>query len=463
MSVPLRRFMLVILLFAGCMVGVAREGFAQDNGDAKQSSFLQVLQQTYLNNPQILSARARLRSVYEQLPQARAGWLPTVTTGAGAQNTDIDGNPMVENSSTRSVNASVTQPLFRGGRTVAGMAQARKTINAELEALHSVEQDILLAAATAYLDVVQAQSLLELSENNLRVLRKEHEAAREGFEVGELTRTDVSQALSRVKGAEAGVITAKGDLRSARAVFEEITGTQPGKLSYPDNLRYKVPDDLDRCIEMALERNPEALSAEYLHSAAEEQVDVVWGELLPDIRLSGSWEEQFESGDDNTTTQTIAVNATMPLYEGGATRSRVREAKELSNQYYMDILDARRRVRQQTISAWETLAAARAEIESREAQVESAELAQEGVNVEAEFGERTVLDVLDAEQEYLDARVSLVTARRNSLVALFSLIKQLGALTPQTLGFAHLEPDYQGQLDAVEGKIFSMDVEDIGQ
>ncbi len=441
--------------------------FTAQNGQARQESAQEnmalsaVLQHTYINNPQLRAARAELRATHEQLPLALAGYKPTIDANTEISDTNVDGSTTTSNSAKKTAGASFNQPLFRGGRTISGSKEARQTINAARQNLYGTEQQILFNAATAYLNVVRDQSLLELSIGNLNFIKKEHEATRDRFEVGEITKTNVSQSTSRLAGAQADIINARGTLRSSRAVFEEITGLPADNLTHPTNTTYNLPKNLDDAIAWATERNPEINAAKSLHAAAEKNIDGIWGELLPELNLKGSWDREFESGTSDVTTRVIGVTATMPLYEGGATRSNIRAAKETANQRYIQILETIKNVTQKTISAWSDLQAAKAEIHSRKAQVEASAIAREGVAAEARFGERTVLDVLDADQEYLDAQASLVTSERNALVATFSLIRQLGEMTPKTLGFPEKTINYQDHLDNVAGKIFGIGIDPI--
>ena len=433
--------------------------FAQGIGQKTDSlSLSKVLRHTYLNNPEIRVARAELRVVHEALPPALANWKPSLSATAELSDTNIDGSQTLENSTTKNAGASFSQSLFRGGRTMSEISAAEYTIRAQRQALSSIEQSVLLRAATAYMDVVRDQSLFALSEGNLELRETEHEATQNRFEVGELTKTDVSQSRSRLSGAEADVITAKGNLRSSRAVFLQVTGLQPDHIFYQKKMPYELPADLSVALEVALAQNPDLLSYEAAYKAAKDDVDSVWGELLPSISLDGSWNKNFDDGNNDATTRKIGLSASMPLYAGGGTRSRVRAAKQTANQRYLQILEVRRLVEQETVTAWENLVTAKAEIESRKAQVEAAKVAREGVSAEAEFGERTVLDVLDADQEYLDSQVSLVTSERNAIVAVFSLMEEMGDLRPIVLGFGDDAIDHAEHLNEVSSRLFTMEV-----
>lgn len=422
-----------------------------------------VLRHSYLQNPTLQAQRARLKATHEQLPQALSGWRPTILSSAGVTYTDLESNgPDTDDSSTsKDVGLSLDQPLYRGGRTTADVAAARSTISSQELLLIAQEQDILRDAAISYMDVLRDKALVELSQSTRDVISRELEATQDRFDVGELTRTDVSQAQARVARADAEIVTAVGNLNASKARFEEVTGMPAENLVQPD-VTLVIPQDLEAAELNAEQNSPLILASVFAHRASEEDIDGVYGELLPEVGFASTWGRVYDPSPglvDDQTSSTIGVRATFPLYEAGSVRSRVREAKHTANQRYIEILETRRQVRQQIVSNWADLQAARAEILSRKAQVEASAVAQEGVTQETELGARTVLDVLDANQELLDARVALVTAERNEVVARFSLLSTLGSLTPETLGFAEDAYDYRQNLADVQGKIFDIDVD----
>ena len=439
-----------------------------------KDAFYAALRQAYQDNPTIRAARAELHAVFEQLPQATAGWRPDFQTESSVvyNKTDsgdggfegISGSTDNGNTS-KDVSVSVDQYLYRGGRTTAATAAARSVIQAQLANVASVEQTVLLDAARAYMDVYRDEALLRLSQNNSEVVGRQLEATEDRFDVGELTRTDVSQANARLARAEADVITARGDLRSSRATYRQVIGQEsPENLSYPV-VDFTLPPTLDDIVRMAEDANPNVLVSEYLHKAAEDDVDEVFGELLPELALSGSWTAAYDPQPGllkDEKSGSLSLVASLPLYESGSTRSRVREAKHTANQRYLEILESRRKAHQEAIIAWEVLQAAHAEIRSRQAQVEASEIAQEGVRQEADVGERTILDALDADQEYLDAQVALVTAKRNEVVAEFALAATLGLLTPENLGFFEDTINYSNHLEELEDSFlgFGLDIHD---
>lgn len=439
----------------------ARE--AQHAAQDQEMDMQFALRHAYRNNPVLIAARSELKATHELLPQAYAGWKPTISSEASLTNTEIDGSNFGggDGSTARDLVLSLDQPLWRGGRTFAQTAAARHTIRAQGAALRSTEQSVLLDAAAAYMDVVRDQALLDLSLGNQDVIAKQLEATQDRFDVGEITITDVSQAKARLARAESDVITARGDLHSSYAVFEELIGLTPKRLAGPD-MALTLPESLDEAVLVAEQSNPRILAAFHSHKASEEDVDDVFGELLPEIGAFGSWNKTYDPSPgliDEQTTKSIGLSASIPLYQAGAVRSRVRQAKHTANQRYIEILDVKRQVRQEVISAWSDWRAAQSEINSRSAQVEASQVAQEGVRAEATVGSRTVLDTLDADQELLDAQVALVTARRNEVVARFTLLSTLGLLSPQTLGFGEEAQDYARNLNNVSRKIFDMHVD----
>ena len=428
--------------------------------DTTNTVFLAALVATYDNNPTIKAAREETRAVFERLPQAEAGWRPTLFANGNVTSTTGSSDPGDDDTYlTRAASLNLTQPLYRGGRTIADTAAARDTIRSQIALLENAEQEVLLSAVTAYLDVLRDEAILKLSTNNRSVINRQFDATQKRFEVGELTRTDVAQAEARLAEADSGIITAQATLRSSRATFERVIGYMPENLGFPITV-LDIPQTLDASIEYADNWNPRVRASQYAHKAAESDVDSQYGNLLPEVNLTGDLTKAYEPSAalDETEGAAIGVVASFPLYEAGAVRSRVRQSKKVSNQRYAQILESKRLTRAQVISAWENLQAARGEVVSRLAQVEASEVARFGVRQEADLGARTVLDTLDADQEVLDAQVALVAASRNDVVALYSLAAAMGVLNPKTLGFAEKVPDYNKEVESVRSNLFGTDV-----
>ncbi len=400
-----------------------------------------VLRWSYVNNPSLQSARASYRAVKEELPQAKAGWRPTVTGEASVLTEDIDAGIEADGTTSKDIGVDIDQPLYRGGRTVAAIGSAEKLILARHELLMSDTQGLMLSVATAFVDVLRDRALVELADNNKALIERQLQATKDRFQVGELTRTDVAQAEARLARAESDRIAAVGLLERSRAIYEQVIGRLPEKLSQP-KINFNFPQTLDEALEISEKNNPEILAAAYLHESSQKDIDTVFGELLPEIGLTAGMGKTLDpqpGAREDTTTKLLGLTATIPIYQGGATVSRVRQAKHTANQRYLEILDSRRRIRQQTVTSWEGLDTARSEIKSRQSQVDATRTAQEGVRQEALLGSRTILDTLDANQEYLDAQVALVISRRNEVVAAYTLARMLGLLTPESLGFPEIQ------------------------
>ncbi len=426
-------------------------------GPGWSETLVDALAAAYTNNPTLLSARAALRATDEEVPQALADWRPTVevegSVASQAVQTNTTTGDQRQHRDPRSLAFSVTQPLFRGGRTQAATREAEESVLAQRARLLSTEQDVLLSGVTAYVNVVRDTSVLELNRSNELVLSRQLEAAQDRFRVGEITRTDVHQAESRLAQAQADRIGAEGDLVTSRAVYRNVIGHAPENLEVPE-----VPSDLPgtefESMERALERAPDVLAAEYDTRASAHNIDEIKGELLPSLELEGSASVALDGGGENARSETYQATLTLdiPLYQQGSVYSRLRQAKQRAGQNRLLVDQARRDAIEDVASTWETLQTTRAQITAFRTAVEAAAVALEGVQREAEVGSRTVLDVLDAEQELLDARVDLVRARRDEIVAAYALKAVVGSLTARELGLPVALYDPIVHYEEVRGK-----------
>jgi TolC family type I secretion outer membrane protein len=337
----------------------------------------------------------------------------------------------------KSGSVTLTQPVYSGGRTVAGTSSAENQVMAERARLISTEQNILLAVATAYMEVLRDQVVLKLNIKNEDVLAHQLGATRDQFEVGEVTLTDVSQAEARLARAKADRILAEGVLESSRAAYLNVVGVRPEILANPEPLK-GLPATSEDAHAIALEENPDVVAAHYEELASRDNVREVTGELLPSIDIVGEVSRSRDSSQRKSFTDRVQIMAelTVPLYQAGSVTSRVREAKQTASQRRMEIHKEQRNAVESTTRAWESLKTARAQIGSIEAAIKANTIALEGVREEAKVGARTVLDILDAEQEYLDSRVALVRAQRDEFVAGYELMSAIGRLS-----VAHLRLD----------------------
>lgn len=444
-------------LYAALTVGLVLGG---GSGVVSAQTLEDALAQAYSNNPALGAQRARLRAVDESVNQALSGYRPTVRATASATrtagNARFPGGESGSEATAKQVGVTASQPIYDA--TVApGVRRAERQVEAQRASLLANEQQILLNAAQAYLDVVQNQAVLELQGNNEQVLRRQLEAARDRFRVGEYTRTDVSQSESRLAQTIASRISAEGTLQGSRATYERVIGSMPGQLKAPKP-RFKLPSNLDEVVEMARTNNPSVLSAVYSEAAQREAVDQQYGRLMPSVSLSAqasrTWDPGRSSGIelDRTDSAQIAAQLTIPLYQAGLPEALVREAKHTANQARLQIEDSRRQSTESAISAWQSLQTARASIESYQSQISAAEIALEGVRQEAQVGSRTVLDVLNQEQELLNARVNLVRAQRNEMVAAFTVLGAVGQLSARQLNLAVSHYDAEEHYNNARGK-----------
>ena len=403
-------------------------------------SFDQALAEAYQTNPRLMAARAQLRSIDEGVAQARAVWLPSLTVqgDAGVSSTFESHDRRLTAKRTNvpySIQVSLSQSIFAGGANIAGFNQAKNLVKRQQATLDQVEQTIMQEAVTAYVNVVRDRAIVELSSNNVEVLQRQLEATQDRFLVGENTRTDVAQAESRLARAQARLTDTEGNLAITRASYIRVIGTEPGLLnvpSLPDNL----PTSLDEVVKLAIRSNPTLMIANSAEAAASNAVDVRIGGLLPNFSLGGTVQRNVNSVRDGhwTTSGTFGARMTVPLFAGGRNYSRIRQAKQTHAQARAGIDDARTQVIEAAVQAWEQLLKARAQIISYESGVVAAQTALEGVIQENQVGSRTVLEVLNAEQELLDAQVDLVTARRDEIVAGYSIMRAIGSISAKKLG-----------------------------
>ena len=328
----------------------------------------------------------------------------------------------------------MVQPLFRGGKTVSETKTAQANIQAQRASLADTEQNVLLAAVTSYADLIQNISIADARRNNVRVLIQQLDATRERFRVGELTITDVSQAEARLEGARADLVQAETQVRIAEAAFQRTIGQRPGRLGEMP-LIGGLPVSEEEAISLAMDMGPRAVSAQYRISAANYSVNTAVGDLLPQVNLVGVIQQQFDLQvpTDRYYTYGVRLQATVPIYQNGSEWSRIRQAKELVAQRRNELDSARRTAAENVIRAWRQLDSSRSRVTSFEAQVRANEVALNGVRQEALVGSRTTLDVLNAEQELLNAQVSLVQARRDVQVSYYGVLAGIGRLTARSM------------------------------
>ncbi|SEH43186.1 TolC family outer membrane protein [Magnetospirillum fulvum] len=429
----------------GLLAGVAGVALmAMSGGGAVRAASLNdVLATTYQTNPNLSAYRAKLRATDEGVPQALAGWRPTVTVTGSAGKGLYTANTRPDKYETirtpKSASLTVSQPIYSGGRTVAATDQAEANVQAERARLIATEQTVLLNATNAYLNVVRDEQVLNLSINNEQVLKRQLEATQERFRVGEITRTDVSQAEARLARAVADRIGAEGTLKSSRANYLNTVGTVPDSVSQPA-LPEPLPTGLTEAIAAAQANNPSVVAADRTFDSAKYGIDLVFGELLPSLSLDANVSRYLDTAgtgiggfDSAISNKEVLLNLSVPLYEGGGTYARLRAAKETAGQRRIEADQARRDAVETATKAWESLQSAQAQVTSYTSQIRAADLALAGVREESKVGSRTVLDVLNAEQEVFDARVAQVRAVHDQLLAAYQVKSAVGEMTVQGL------------------------------
>lgn len=417
-------------IILGCMC-------AMQASAAHAMRFEEALAQAYQNNPQIKAERQKLQATDETVAQAASNYRPNVSAGYshGRQSNSFGGSSTTYSNYDQKT-LTITEPLFRGGGTWSSIHSADQQVKSGQYKLSALEQNVLLNAVIAYMDVVQNSAILELAHKNQDVLAEQLNAANTRFQVGEVTRTDVAQSEARLSDAKSSVISAEGNLLSSMATFERMIGSRPDdSLTVPDTFP-ELPASLTEAQQRAVNANPELLSAIHLAKASSFDVRTAEATLLPTVSLVGSLSRQQGAGTGGNSDfdqDKIGIQMTIPLYQAGAEYSRVREASAVARQRDHETVDTRQSITESVTQAWEQLESAIAIIGTRNDQIKAADLALDGVKQEQQYGARTVLDVLDAEQELFTARTNLVRAQRDRIVAAFTLAYRLGQMTPDAL------------------------------
>jgi outer membrane protein len=421
-----------------------------------QLSFTPVLADTieaalvraYQNNPQLNAQRASVRSTDENVPQALSGYRPKVnlTASAGYQYTDTlttsggTANQIVRTDvhgtdPPRSVGLTVTQTLFNGQQTANKTRAAESQVSGAREALRVLEQSVLLSAATVYMDYLQNSAIVEVQKSNVRVLEETLKQTRDRFNVGEVTRTDVAQSEAQLAAGKTQELTAESNLVTTRSNYRRIIGIEPVNLAPGSPVDRFLPKGLPGAVELSLTENPNVTAAMFGIDVNFLQVKINEGALLPTVSVQASVQQAYEQ--QMTINRAFGASAVaqvnVPIYQGGAEYSLIRQSKENLAQQRLNLELTRDQTRANTVTAWGQLEAGKAQVSSSQAQVTASEVALNGVREEAKAGQRTTLDVLNAQQALVNARVALVQAQHDRVVASYAVLNSVGRLSPQVL------------------------------
>jgi len=407
--------------------------------------------QAYQNNPSLNAQRAAVRVADENVPQALSGYRPRVSLSASIAETYIDtlsrttsatGATSYSSSSghnaVQTYGGTVTQNLYNGFQTGNRTRQAESQVSSARENLRLTEQLVLLSAVTAYMNLLRDTAILDLQRRNVEVLEEQLRQTRDRFNVGEVTRTDVAQSESRLAAGRSSMLSAESNVTTSRAAYRQVIGVDPGRLTAGSPVDRLSPRTLPQGISQARAQHPSVTTAMFNIDSAQFQVKIAEGALHPTLNLVGSAQKQYGSNSSLQSLESfngsVSGQLNVPVYQGGSEYATVRQAKETLAQRRIDLDTARDQAQQSFVQSWGQLEAAKAQIQATQAQVTAAEIALNGVREEARVGQRTTLDVLNAQQELVNARVALVTAQRDRVVASYTLLSASGRLSAQVLG-----------------------------
>src|SRR5579863_6614702 len=403
------------------------------------------LVRAYQNNPQLNAQRAQVRSTDENVPQALSGYRPkvAVTASAGYQYGDTlsnFGTPIDFHGATppTSVQATATQTLYNGNQTANKTRTAESQVSGAREALRVLEQTVLLSAATIYMDYLRDSAIVEVNRSNVRVLDQTLKQTKDRFNVGEVTRTDVAQSEAQLAAGKTQLLAADATLTTTQANFRRIIGNEPQSLAPGSPVDRFLPATLAASVELSLIENPNVTASMFGIDVNFLQVKVNEGALLPTVTVQASVQQAYEQSMQvfRQFGASAIAQVSVPIYQGGAEYSLIRQSKESLAQQRLILEQTRDQTRANTVTAWGQLVAGKAQVASAQSQVTASEIALNGVREEAKAGQRTTLDVLNAQQALVNARVALVTAQHDRVVASYGVLSAVGRLAPQVLNLA---------------------------
>jgi outer membrane protein len=435
-----------MLLFRGVACASVAAMLVLMTHTARAETLDSALIKAYGNNPQLNAQRANVRATDEGVSKAQSGYRPKLTASSnlGYENFNYrQPNPRFGTSPAevrtiisdqrivpRGFSAQLTQNIYDSGATSNSVRQAESQVLAARENLRNIEEQVLFNGAQAYMNVLRDTATLNLQKSNVDVLEEQLRQTRDRFNVGEVTRTDVAQAESRLEGAHSQVAAAEANLKASIATYRQTIGVEPKTLAPGRPIDRLLPKNLQASLVVAFAENPAIVAAFHNVDAAELQVKIAEAALGPTIALQGQVQQQYDRlvGNDQTFSASVTATLTVPIYEGGAAYSDVRRAKESLGQQRLVADQTRDQVRQAVVAAWGNLDASKAQILAAQAQISASEVALNGVREEAKVGQRTTLDVLNAQQDLLNARVALVSAQHDRVVNSYQLLQGVGRL-----------------------------------
>jgi outer membrane protein len=413
-------------------------------GTASADTLRDALISAYRANPTLTAQRESLKATDANVAIARAAGRPQLSATVGL-NRNLTRSGVIAQTQGSDHNISLSGgldlslPLFTGGRVSNSVKAAQTRVEAGRATLRAVEGDVFTQAVAVYMDVIRDRSIVELNANNVKVLETNLEATQDRFKIGDLTRTDVAQSEARLQLGRSQLAISQGNEIASEATYRQVVGHNPGVLAPPPPLP-PLPATPDEAVRIALTDNPDLVSVVRQARAAGYDVNVARAGRLPTLSgvASADYLNQITGGtnglDRAGTATAIGVSGSIPIFQGGLTSARIRQAQALEGQLGEQVVGTERAVVQATRAAFANYDAAQRAIQSQTVAVQANELALEGARAEQSVGTRTVLDVLNAEQELLQSQVALVTAKRDAYVAGFQLLNAMGQAEAQDLG-----------------------------
>ena len=424
------------------------------------------LAKAYEYNPSLKAARAATSAVDENVAIAKSGYRPTLSIDGGYSDSKVNSNRSTRpiDGYERTLAATISQPIFSGFQTVNSVSSAKSSVKAAQASLMSTEQSLLLNAATAYLNVLRDEAIVRLQKNNEKLLKKELEETRERFKVGEVTTTDVSQAEASYASAQSQRISAEGDLEASKAVYKQVIGEDPKETQDPKEIEKMFPKSMEEALEYAKVHNYDLNAAKHNLKSKKYDVKTSQGELLPSVNAyasAGRLKSQDYTQDKNPTDNSVelGVNFSIPIYNAGSSRAKIRQSKYYRWQAQEDVLNAQDTLHSEITSYWEYLSANKAKIKSVKAQIKAYQVALNGVREEEALGNRTVLDVLNQYQYLLDSEVEEVTTRHAYYVSGLQLLQAMGKLTAKDLKLDVDLYDANAKYEETSGKWLSTSID----
>lgn len=435
---------------------------------ARADTLRDALVQAYTSNPTIEGARAQQRGIDEGVPIARAPGLPSASVdGSYTEFVVQSRTSFTAPERLLSAGADLGVPVYSGGAVKNAVKAAKIRVEAGQADLRATESSLFSNVVAAYMDVIRAEALVGLNRKNVAVLEVNLQATSDRFEIGDVTRTDVAQSQSRLALARSNARSAEADLVAARETYIRLVGKAPEALAPPPPLP-NLPETPDDAVRIALDKNPDLIASRERTRAAEKDIDVAGASRLPTVSLyaSGSYSNYLDTLGGASSAQfpqtdrsaQAGAQITIPLFQGGRPAAQRRQAQAQAQATMEQEIAVERQVIAQVRSAYTAWVAAQDLIESSQIAVDASDLSLEGVRAENSVGNRTILDILNAEQEYLNAQTELVTARRNAYVAGFTLLAAMGRAEARDLNLdADLLYDPEVNYERVRGKFFDWD------